>query len=65
MTQENLETVLAAKVLKYNLEVNEFELQLRYYFYFRTNKFRKDMNPQAMDYIVSLSFFNKDDFSMK
>ena len=31
-------------VLDCSLEVNEFELQLRYYFHFRTNTLRKDMN---------------------
>ena len=33
-----------AKVLDYSLKGSEFELRLRYYVYFRTKIFWKDMN---------------------
>ena len=34
-----------AKELDCDLEVSEFELQSQYYVHFRTNTFRKGMNP--------------------
>ena len=34
-----------AKVQHCDIVVREFELQSRYYVYFRTNTFRKGMNP--------------------
>ena len=37
-----------AKELNYGLEVDEFELQSRYYVPFRTNTLGKGMNPPAM-----------------
>ena len=33
-----------AQELDYSLELSEFELQLHYYFHFRTNSFWKGMN---------------------
>ena len=38
-----------AKVLDYDLEVSEFELQSRNYVYFRTNTFRKGIK---MSYLL-------------
>ena len=49
-----------AKVLDHVLEVNEFELQLRYYLHFQTHILGKSMKPfnhLAMDEIISFLFF--------
>ena len=51
------------------LEVNEFELQSRYYVHFRINTLGKSMKPPnstpALYKIASLLFFYKDGFSIK
>ena len=36
---------IVANMLHYDIIVNRFELQLRYYIHFRTNIIRKGMNP--------------------
>ena len=56
------------KVLNCSLVVSEFELQSRYYVYFRTNALGKRTNPfilPAMESIVSLLFLYKDDLDIK
>ena len=56
------------KLMNYGLEVNEFELQSRYYVHIWTNTLEKGMNPlipPAMGDIVSLMFFYKDGFGIK
>ena len=50
------------KELDYDIAINEFELQSRYYVYFRTNTLGKGMNalsPLAKSYIVTSCSFKK------
>ena len=57
-----------ARLLDCSLEVNVFELQSRYYIHFQTNTLGKGVNyliPPALAYIVSLLFFDKDDFGIE
>ena len=56
------------KALDCGIVVSEFELQLHYYVYFRTNTLGKYMNPlilTAIGLIVPLLFFSKDGFGIK
>ena len=51
-----------------NFEVNEFELQLGYHLYFRTNTLEKSMDPliiSDMGWIAPLLFFYTYDFNIK
>ena len=57
-----------ANVLDCDILVSEFELQSRYYVYFRINTLGKGMSPlifPAMGKIVSLLFIYKDSFGIK
>ena len=58
-----------AKVLDCGLEVNESEIQSRFYVHFPTNTLRKGIEvsyvPSAMGQIVSQLFFYKDGFGIK
>ena len=58
-----------AKVLDYDLEVSEFEHQLRYYFHFRTNTLGESIESSyprpAMGWILSLLFYYRDGFGIK
>ena len=58
---------VVANVLDFDILVSVFELQSRFYTYFRTNIFGKCMFPylETMDQKVSLLLFNKDGFGIK
>ena len=60
---------IVANELDCNIVVSEFVLQSRYYIHFQTNTLGKGMNHShphsAMDYVVPLLFFSKDDFCIK
>ena len=55
-------------VLDCDIVVSDFELQSRYYVYFRFNTIKKGMNfliPSAINLMVSVLFFYDDGFGIK